>query len=284
MTYKNAYIFLLCVTLLAILSFCFFYFFSSIKSEVIISDQISEFIDQVDRTKVALKKKLIVIDIDDTLLESKSILGTPTWFYNMVNKIRHAGASKSEAYEIMGKIDKIVQEQIEVQPIEDALIAAIKSWQKQKSLVIAITSRSNEFAEVTKKQLSNLSLDFYSSLFFCVEQNWSDTHGKFNNGTLYVEEGHTKGELFETFFNILTNTCGVAVNLIAQADDQERYIKQINAIAEDNNINYIGIIYGKALSKRVFNLSLANRELNLLQETIKAQIIPKKFETIFNVY
>lgn len=75
MTYKNIYIFLLSISAISLSIFVYFYFSHSSISEVIISDTINEFIDQVDRIKVNNHKKLVVIDIDDTLLQAKGYLG-----------------------------------------------------------------------------------------------------------------------------------------------------------------------------------------------------------------
>lgn len=283
MTYKNIYIFLLSISTIALSIFIYFNFSHSIISEVIISDTINEFIDQVDKIKVNNHKKLVVIDIDDTLLQAQGNLGTPTWFYTMVNKLRQKGASKAEAHEIMSKIDQIVQEQIDIQSIDEAIILAIKSWQKKKSLVIGITSRSSDFINITNKQLKTLQIDFDSNLFSCVENNWSNSEqGVFSKGILYVKEGFNKGEIFANFFNMLTNTCGVSIDLIAQADDQEHYIKQISSIAESHNTNYLGIIYGKAITQRIFALTKANEELKELEKKLNLEIIPKKYEMVFN--
>lgn len=201
----------------------------------------------------------------------------------MVNKLRQKGASKSEAHEIMSKIDQIVQEQIDIKSIDESIISAIKSWQRKKTLVVGITSRSSEFINITDKQLQILQLDFDSNLLNCVKNNWPNINqGILHKGILYVKEGFNKGEIFATFFDILTNNCKVAIDLIAQADDQERYIKQISLVAEHNNKNYLGIIYGKAISQRVFALTHANQELKELEKKLNLEIIPKKYEMVFN--
>ena len=81
-------------------------FFRHSASEMIISDRMSEFIDAVDRSTTKDAHKLIIFDLDDTLFMSKEILGTPTWFYHMINILRQRGAAKSEAYNVMREIDR----------------------------------------------------------------------------------------------------------------------------------------------------------------------------------
>ena len=88
--------------------------------------------------------------------------------------------------------------------------------------------------------------------------------------------------IYQTFFDILTNNCGVNIELIAQADDQERYIKQISNIAKNYHTNYLGIIYGKAIAERIFALTTANQELKDLEKRLNLEIIPKKYEIVFN--
>ncbi len=60
-----------------------YFFYSTVESEIVVSDRMKDFIDRVDRHKVENENKLIVFDLDDTIFMSSQILGTPTWFYNM---------------------------------------------------------------------------------------------------------------------------------------------------------------------------------------------------------
>src|SRR5262245_36985056 len=130
---------------------------------------------------------------------STKLLGTPTWFYTMINVMRQRGAAKLEAYNVVGKIAKFVQENIPVALVEPATLSAIRSWQKLGVTVVGITSRPFHMADITRLQLSTVELDFASKFFGCVESHWPAQQGTFNNGVLYVSSGLKKGHIFAKF-------------------------------------------------------------------------------------
>jgi hypothetical protein len=275
--YRNSI--LLTLVLLALLITTFI-FFPHPTSETIISDQMSEFIDVIDRTNTKNNHKLIVFDIDDTILASSEILGTPTWFYHMVNLLRQKGAAKFEAYKIMQEIDRVVQEHATIIPIEQTTISAIHNWRSLGAHVIAIASRSPSSASVTTKQLDTLNLKFSSSYFSCIENKWHSSKGAFINGIIYVDFHNDRREIFMHFLE-LASRCNLDIEFIAHADDQVRHVADIAACAKDARKNFVGIIYGKALSSREFHLADANKQLRALEDDLGHAIIPEQYRKIF---
>jgi hypothetical protein len=263
-----------------ILGFIFFY--KKPHSEVLISDRMSEFIDAVDRHKAKHENKVVAIDLDDTVFMSTKSLGSPTWFYNMINVIRQQGAAKYEAYTVMSKIDKFVQEKNQVVLVEQATLSAVRTWQKLNVTVVGFSSRLNNMANITDRQLHNIGLYFSSPYFSCVENIWPKGDGGFINGVLYVDDYANKARIFERFYELLT-LCGMQIDLIAQADDQQRYVTKVAKFAKAQNIDFIGIIYGGALSARVFDLKEANQQLIDLEIHHNSLIIPDEYRDAFAV-
>lgn len=256
------------------------YFYGTGGSEILISDRMSEFIDTVDRQKARNENKLIVFDLDDTVFMSSQLLGSPTWFYTMVNLVRQSGAAKYEAYSVISKIDKIVQEKIRVVAVEQATLSAIRTWQKLGSTVVALTSRPKDVAGITKVQLTQIGLDFSSPYFSCVESQWDQSEGGFVDGILFVGDYVTKGQIFNQFYEHIKR-CGMVVDLIAQADDQQRYVMEVAKLTKEHRVDFIGIIYGGALSSRIFDLRVANKQLLNLETTLDSPIIPDEYRSIF---
>lgn len=257
----------------------FLFFKKSPKSEIIISDSMSEFIDAIDRIPVDKKNQLIVFDLDDTVYYSSVMIGSPTWYYNLVNILRHNGIAKSEAHQLVGDIDHEVQKNIDVVVVEYASLRAIKSWQEAGAVVVAINSRPYFFSDVTERHLRSVGLDFNASEFSCVYEQWGEGTSGFKNGVLYVGQRESKIEVFDKFFSLLEE-CGVDVELIAQADDQQRYISEFSQFASKENKNYIGIIYGGALARQEFELLEANRQLVDLEAQLNRTIIPHEYRSI----
>lgn len=257
-----------------------YFFFRQSSSETIISDRMSDFIDAVDRSNILDANKLIVFDVDDTILMSVELLGTPTWFYHMVNILRQSGAAKLESYNVMREIDRIVQEQAKIIAVEQATISAIRNWSAQGANLVAITSRPPSFAQITNSQIAKIGLEFSSPYFACIEEKWPEGVGAFIDGIIYVDFHHNRLQIFSQFFE-LAERCGMEISLVAHADDQVRHVSELAKFARDAHRGFVGIIYGKALSAREFRLAEANMQLQNLELNLGQMIIPEQYRTIF---
>lgn len=259
---------------------CISYFYQKPRSDVIISDRMSDFIDAIDRINIPHENKLIVFDLDDTAFMSSQIVGTPTWYYNMVNLMRQSGAAKVESYNVVRKIDKIIQERVDVKVIENATISAVNTWQKQGAVVVGLSSRPKDFSTITKNQLMQMSLKFSSPYFACIESGWDHDEGGFIDGVLYIDDNISKGVVFEQFLELIQK-CGMDISLLASADDQQRYITEMANIAKDNHTDFVGIIYGGALSRRSFDIIETKKQLISLERHLDTEIVPTPYRDIF---
>lgn len=250
------------------------------RSDILISDRMSEFIDTVDRHTAKFENRLIAFDLDDTVFMSSLLVGTPTWFYTMINLMRQRGAAKYEAYSVASKIDKAVQARVNVVVVEQTTLSAIRTWQDLGAVVVGMTSRPVELVQTTKAQLDQIGLRFSSPFFSCVESKWDNTGGAFFEGVLYLTGWRSKSEVFSHFSDVIED-CGLDIDLIAAADDQQRYVVEISKLAERLRTDFIGIIYGGALSSRKFDLEVAKRQLINLEASLDAPIIPDEYRTIF---
>jgi len=275
--YRNGALLMLVLAALGVASIVFFHRNSS---DVIISDSMSEFIDAVDKSSTKESNRLILFDLDDTVLMSSQILGTPTWFYHMVNILRQSGAAKSEAYNVMREIDRVVQDQIQIAAVEQATLSAIRNWSHQGAHLFAITSRPPSFSEITNKQLEYINLEFLSPYSSCIQQKWPAGFGAFANGIIYVDFHHNRAEVLAQFFE-LAQRCGMIIDLVAHADDQVRHVSEIAKFAHEARKGFVGIIYGRALSSREFRLAESNKQLYELEQKLGHKIIPDQYRKIF---
>lgn len=250
------------------------------RSDILIGDRMSEFVDTVDRSKVKIERRLIAFDLDDTVFMSSLLVGTPTWFYTMVNLMRQRGAAKYEAYAVASKIDRVVQERVNVVVVEHATLSAIRNWQEMGAVVVGMTSRTVDFISVTQSQLRYIDLSFSSKYFACVEQRFDQTVGAFVDGVIYLNGWQNKTQVFDHLSELIAD-CGLDIELIAAADDQQRYVTEISRIAEKRRTDFIGIIYGGALSSRKFDLTIAKSQLLSLDTSLDSSIIPQEYRNIF---
>ena len=264
---------------LLIFGLVYFLFNKNAKSEVIISDRMSEFIDAIDQSMVAKSHQLIVFDLDDTVFRSSSILGTPTWYYHTINILRQNGAPSQDAFYVVNDIDKVIQENVKVMVVEQSTITAIKRWQSLGATIVGVSSRPSYFQEVTEKHLKQIGSAFNAPVFQCVEQQWSYARSVFKGGVIYAGKKISKDQAFIKFHDLAVG-CGLSVELIGQADDQQRYISKVSQYAQDSRINYLGIIYGGALSRTEFNVVEAGQKLLELETRLKRVIVPQAYRSV----
>jgi|SRR5579871_2044650 len=257
-----------------------FYFYWNVSSEILVSDHMNDFIDTVDRHKAADGKKLVIFDLDDTVFMSSQLLGTPTWYYTMINLMRQSGAAQFEAYEVVSTVDKIVQEHIGVVPVEQATLSAIRTWQRRGMIVVAYTSRPVDMATITNMQLDQIDLSFWSPYLSCVEDDDHEVDEGFIDGVIYSGSNQKKHRALFAFADRMRR-CGLSFEVMALADDQQRYIAKAADFSTKNHIDFIGIIYGGALSSRIFDAMEARRQLLSLEQSIGAFIIPREYRYVF---
>jgi hypothetical protein len=258
----------------------YFFYTKLPSSEVIISDYMKDFIDAIDKAENKNHEKIILFDLDDTVLMSKKILGTPTWFYNSINYLRSKGASKKEALDVISHIDRFVQEHSEVILVEHTTMTAINSWQEQGAIVVGLSSRPHSFKAITERQLRDIGLKFSHKALTCIEKQWPEDFGRFIDGVLYVGHSLSKGELASQFLS-LARLCELKPTIIAYADDQDRYVREMAKVAENEGAKFIGIIYGGALLGRDFDIRESNFQLNELEMRLETEVIPSHYREFF---
>ncbi len=243
------------------------------------SDRMQNFIDEIEKQIAAKKRLSIVFDIDDTILAAEGSLGTPPWFYTMVDAFRKKGYERSEAYALMGAIDRKVQAHSKVKLIENETLRAIQRWRQQGVVVLALTSRPELLKSVTDHQFKKLDIQFSHPTFLCVEKQWPKGRGLFSEGVIYVGPDFTKEEIFDQFLEIL-HRCGENTEIIAHSDDQEKYVTEIRNSAIKRKLGFIGQIYKKAINERRFTLKEAQEELRVVLSKDK-DLIPKELQALF---
>ncbi len=244
------------------------------------SEEMKNFVDAIERHPSPPHSKLIVLDIDDNILTASGNLGTPPWFYTMVDIFRKNGVERSQAYEVMGVLDQQVQAHLQPRLIEHHMDQTIETWIKNGSIVVALTSRSPRMKEVTDKHLGAAGIRLHHPLFQCVKENWDEQKGRFDDGVMYVGHLFTKSDVFEHFHANLA-ACGKMVELIAHSDDQNKYVHEMRSLAGQLKRDFIGQIYKKAINERRFDLTKANQELRELVNLNKLNIIPLEYKHFF---
>ena len=106
---------------------------------------------------------LIALDIDDTIIQSKTYYGSEEWQWDLYRELQEEGYTPEEAFLMANKEWKEAQKKIEVCPVENDTLSLIGEW-KKKYCIIGLTSRNPDLAPITYQQLDSLMIDLNSPI------------------------------------------------------------------------------------------------------------------------
>lgn len=149
------------------------------------------------------KKQLFIFDIDNTIYHPKQMLGSDEWFTYYLKKRQKVSKTFQEALTYVIDLWNSLQVVTEVIPMEPQTKAVIEALQKRGLCVMAMTTRGQELARTTMRQMSSLGIDIEKTAPTNVMfQLQSMPEVLFSKGVLYTFGKH-KGEVIKGFLHQL---------------------------------------------------------------------------------
>ncbi len=190
---------------------------------------------------------LVVLDIDDTLLITKQMLGCDEWFIYRMNQRKSEGMSPSAALEKTLSEWEAVRHLTQMEIVEPNTESVIQSLQKQGYCVFGLTTQGLALATRTIQQLNEKQIDFTVSaptqedVYFPLKQ-----HGVlFRKGVLFTS-GMPKGEaLFQ-----LCKMINRPVSRIVFVNDKATHIADIEEMAKKQSVDFLGLRYARSDAKK----------------------------------
>ncbi len=106
---------------------------------------------------------LLILDVDNTLIESAQMLGGDRWYYYSVDKFKKAGLSEKEATDKAMKTWFDLQKVTKVTAVEPKTPELVTVLQDKGVKVMLLTARSIEEAPTLYDQLSSVGIDIAKS-------------------------------------------------------------------------------------------------------------------------
>jgi hypothetical protein len=106
---------------------------------------------------------LITLDLDDTLIQSKTYYGSEEWQWNLYEQYQEDGLAPEEAFYKANLEWQKAQYQIEVCAVENDTLSLIQNW-KMKYHIMGLTARNPSLIDITYKQLASLNIDLNSPI------------------------------------------------------------------------------------------------------------------------
>lgn len=204
---------------------------------------------------------LLVLDLDNTLIESVSHYGSYQWGNFLTRNALQEGLSLEMALDKIMPLWEKAQYDIEIKPIEEEL----HIFMNQASLIgvkkMALTGRSPKIADITFEFLEKHRINFSSwglpHLSFELPNEYL-----FEKGVFFAGTRNEKGAVLFQFMNQINDK----FKRVVFVDDQMHLVKQVQKALEKLPFEYYGVRYSGA-DKRVaaFDYSLAELERKKLE-------------------
>ena len=188
---------------------------------------------------------LVVFDIDNTLMSPTGNLGSDQWFFYLRHLYSLQGLSEKESLDKANLTWNKTQELISVKPVESDTPAWIQSLQKKGIKTMALTARSLDVAETTKKQLKSIHIQFTPTPPYSKALTLEKTElhapdpAMFTDGILLVGERNNKGLVLEAFLKKICYT----PEKILFIDDKLKHVENMEKALTSLSIPYFGYRY-----------------------------------------
>lgn len=203
------------------------------------------------------KDTLLVLDIDDTLLVPKQMLGSDRWFQERIKQQK--GLSAAEAFEKTLHEWEGIRHFIEMQIVEPGMQKTIEALQKKEHLIMGLSTQALTLSKVTFKQLINNQIDLRLT---APQKSYYFQHE--NQGVLYVNgilftAGTSKGK---ALFQLLEKT-QQKFKRIVFINDKASHLADVEQEATKNDVEFFGMRYGYSdFRKKSFDAKAAEIQLN----------------------
>lgn len=210
---------------------------------------------------------LVLVDLDDTIVSTESILGSSAWWEHFTRKMVSANFDTKTTFQsIFPLVGKIVQS-IPLKSIEKDTPFFIRTLQEQNIIVWGLTGRVKEapydpnFAATTHFHLQKIGIDFEASPL-PLGSNLTRTKGpkQFGYGVIFTSH-QLKGPVLKQFLKEINYTPAK----IVMVDDMIPHLQSIERAAQEMNVPCICFHYKRLdKAKQTFDPMIGNLQLKAL--------------------
>lgn len=166
---------------------------------------------------------IVLLDLDNTVLVPRQMLGSDMWFEHFVNASTQARLSTSFAREAARALTIEVMDLAKVDLIEPVTPALIRQLKQKGVPVFGLTARSEVYLSMTNDQLRHLGIDF-SQATLPRDTHWVTGRVQLHDGVIYTG-GTNKGEALTAFLDL----AGYRPDAVVMVDDKEYNLKDVAA-------------------------------------------------------
>jgi phosphoserine phosphatase len=234
--------------------------YERISGEIIImlkNKNITETKKIIDVFNYVDSETLVLFDVDNTLIEPTSYIGSSTWFSYIVKKTLDRGMEFKEVIDRLIPIFVELQHIISVKPVEAQTAMVVKKLHKQNIKTMGLTARNFILSKRTDEQLRYVDISLDSNTIYDGEIIFSEEVG-FYRGVLSIEPFGNKGaRLFQLFEKI-----NYWPKKVVFVDDTREFLDGVSDMLAEQNIDFTGLRYGATDGQiTAFDPARADQEL-----------------------
>lgn len=209
-------------------------------------------------------KTLVVFDIDNTLLQSESHLGSVAWGDYIAQDLEAKGISKKDAQVVASVFWRAVQPSIKVKAVDIETKQVIKDLQTQKTMVMCLTSRMPQELLYTLNQLQTIGVDIKITAPTQKSQKIlaSNCESFYTNGILFATPFNKKSEVFLSFLK----KNNLYFKRIIFIDDKHSHVQDMEKAFCNEKTELVAIRFTKADKDiKTFNPNEAENQWKLFK-------------------
>ena len=211
------------------------------------------------------KSTLVVFDIDNTLLQPKTDLGSVQWFCHQHQEFVALGLTSAEAAKQILPLFFHINHTIDLIPIESTLVDDITHIKNNCERTLCLTARPLPLAERTLQQLQKNALCFHVPELDEFVFNLNSV-SLYKQGCLFCGL-NCKGDVLLAFLKAINYHPDVIIFI----DDKEANLEAIETAAKQRNIPCVCLRYA-GCDERVRNYDKEKTEQELQEFLIKHPI------------
>lgn len=210
------------------------------------------------KSHINSKETLVIFDIDNTLLEADSHLGSVAWGDFVARDLESKGISKEEAQEVVSVLWRAVQPYIKVKAVDKEISQIIRDIQAQEVEVMCLTARVPQELPCTLKQLDfiGVNIQAMAPVVEFKEMTTLNRMAFYSHGILFATPLNKKSEVLITFMK----KNKLPYKQVIFVDDKLHHVQDVKDVLEKEGIDCIAMRFSGA-DKRVGQFDPIEAEL-----------------------
>lgn len=220
----------------------------------------------------------VIIDVDNTLIESSVQFGSPQWREHIHKKARNLGYDKQGAEAVLDQFWFFVQPFVPMRLVDPDTAQVVQELQKSHISVLALTAREPLEASHTSAQLDAVEVSLQTPLFPELLKLSSDHPALLHKGVIYCGD-NTKSEALMAFFNAV----GRMPKKIVFIDDKLAQVTELQKTVEEVGIEFVGIRFSATDQRyQSFDGDVADLQFSFLPKIIPDEEARDMLDKIIN--